>query len=102
MIHEALIVLFVIVFFQWELISGPDLLDLLNECGGCMPEDVAAFYFHQLAKGVVFMHDNGFCHRDLKPENCMVEKTTQLLKVGKEVLLCLHSITDGALLDEGP
>ncbi len=32
---------------QWELISGPDLLDLLNECGGCMPEDMAAFYFTQ-------------------------------------------------------
>ncbi|CAD7698637.1 unnamed protein product [Ostreobium quekettii] len=65
----------------WELISGPDLLDLLNEHGGRMPEDLMAFYFYQLVKGVVFMHDNGFCHRDLKPENCMVEKETQLLKI---------------------
>ncbi|CAD7705061.1 unnamed protein product [Ostreobium quekettii] len=66
---------------QWELISGPDLLDLLNEHGGRMPEEVTAFYFYQLVKGVVFMHENGFCHRDLKPENCMVEKHTQLLKI---------------------
>lgn len=38
---------------QWELISGPDLLDLLNECGGCMPEDMAAFYFTQAVGTVV-------------------------------------------------
>ncbi|GMH43538.1 hypothetical protein BSKO_11460 [Bryopsis sp. KO-2023] len=65
----------------WELIQGPDLLDLLNECGGRMPEDMTAFYFHQLLRGVVFMHANGFCHRDLKPENCMVSKETEHLKL---------------------
>lgn len=65
----------------WELISGPDLLDLLNECGGRMPEEVAGYYFWQLLKGVVFMHDNGFCHRDLKPENCMIDKASKMLKI---------------------
>ncbi|PNG99486.1 putative serine/threonine-protein kinase, partial [Tetrabaena socialis] len=64
----------------WELISGPDLLDLLNECGGRMPEDMAAFYFTQALRGLVFMHANGFCHRDIKPENCMVRRADHQLK----------------------
>ncbi|PNW72489.1 hypothetical protein CHLRE_16g685389v5 [Chlamydomonas reinhardtii] len=65
----------------WELISGPDLLDLLNECGGRMPEDMAAFYFTQALRGLVFMHANGFCHRDIKPENCMVQRANMQLKL---------------------
>ncbi|GIL54081.1 hypothetical protein Vafri_9634 [Volvox africanus] len=65
----------------WELISGPDLLDLLNECGGRMPEDMAAFYFTQALRGLVFMHANGFCHRDIKPENCMVQRANHQLKL---------------------
>ena len=31
-----------------ELVRGPDLLDLLNECGGIMPEDMAAYYLRQV------------------------------------------------------
>lgn len=65
----------------WELIEGQDLLDLLNKIGGQMPEDMAAFYLHQVLRGVAFMHEKAFCHRDLKPENCMVEKSTQILKI---------------------
>lgn len=33
---------------KWELIQGSDMLDLLNECHGKMPEDMAAFYFLQV------------------------------------------------------
>eukprot|EP00210_Caulerpa_lentillifera_P006787 g6486.t1 len=65
----------------WELIEGQDLLNLLNEIGGQMSEDMAAFYFHQILRGVAFMHEQTFCHRDLKLENCMVEKKTQVLKI---------------------
>jgi hypothetical protein len=53
---------------QWELVDGPDLLDLLNEMGGCMSEEAAAFYWVQLLEAVLFMHAKGFCHRDIKPE----------------------------------
>jgi hypothetical protein len=48
---------------QWELISGGDLLELLNECNGCMTETAAAFYYTQLLRGVLHMHVNGYCHR---------------------------------------
>jgi hypothetical protein len=48
---------------QWELISGGDLLELLNECHGCMTETAAAFYYTQLLRGVLHMHVMGYCHR---------------------------------------
>lgn len=48
---------------KWELISGGDLLELLNECNGCMTEPAAAFYYSQLLRGVLHMHAVGYCHR---------------------------------------
>jgi serine/threonine protein kinase len=74
---------------QWELIAGPDLLELLNEAHGRMNEPAAAFYFVQLLRGVLHMHAMGYCHRDIKPENCMVERATQRLKVGVTVTFML-------------
>ncbi|KXZ55808.1 hypothetical protein GPECTOR_2g1358 [Gonium pectorale] len=65
----------------WELVRGCDLQVLLCRCGGRMPEDMAAFFFTQALRGLVFMHANGFCHRDIKPENCMVDLETQQLKL---------------------
>ena len=65
----------------WELVSGPDLLDLLNACNGRMTEKQAAHYFKQIHMGVTFLHDNGLCHRDLKPENCMVDAKNDVLKI---------------------
>ena len=47
----------------WELVSGPDLLDLLNACNGRMTEKQAAHYFKQIHMGVTFLHENGLCHR---------------------------------------
>jgi hypothetical protein len=37
---------------QWELIEGPDLLELLNESGRRMNEPMAAFFFVQLLRAV--------------------------------------------------
>lgn len=65
----------------WELISGPDLLDLLNERGGRLSEPDAAYYFSQLLRGVCFIHERGLCHRDLKPENVMIDRASQRVKI---------------------
>lgn len=75
-----------LLLLQWELIAGPDLLELLNEAHGRMNEPAAAFYFVQLLRGVLHMHAMGYCHRDIKPENCMVERASQRLKVGGAAL----------------
>ncbi|KAG1668728.1 hypothetical protein FOA52_014274 [Chlamydomonas sp. UWO 241] len=65
----------------WELVQGPDLLDLLNEAHGVMPERAACFYFRQLLCAVDALHECGFCHRDIKPENCMVSRSSHRLKL---------------------
>ncbi|KAL3140951.1 hypothetical protein ABBQ32_005475 [Trebouxia sp. C0010 RCD-2024] len=66
----------------WELVNGPDLLDLLNiSQSKKLPEATVAHYFQQLVNAVIFMHNNGFCHRDLKLENCVVDTSSQRIKV---------------------
>ncbi|GMH43606.1 hypothetical protein BSKO_11528 [Bryopsis sp. KO-2023] len=65
----------------WELVEGQELLSILNQHQNGLPEDMAAFYFHQILQGVLFMHKNGFAHGDLKPENCMVCDSTLQLKL---------------------
>lgn len=67
---------------QWEFIEGPDLLECLNRKGGPLAEGEAAFYFCQLLRGLLFMHQTGFAHRDLKPENCVLQESTKVVKVG--------------------
>ena len=56
-----------------ELVRGKDLLEMINERGGYLPDETARTYFTQLLAGVEFLHRKGFAHRDIKPENCMVE-----------------------------
>lgn len=65
----------------WELVEGPDLLDLLNEHGGRMQEPAAAHYFAQLVRGVQYLHQRELCHRDLKPENVLVERSSGQLRI---------------------
>lgn len=66
----------------WELVSGTDLLDMVNATAeGRLPEARARRYFGQLHAGVSFLHANGFCHRDLKPENVMVEARSDAVKL---------------------
>ncbi len=39
--------------------EGPDLLQLINLCGGRLPEPLAAFYFRQLLDALGAMHARG-------------------------------------------
>lgn len=79
---------------QWELVDGPDLLDLLNSASGKkLSEPMAAFYFQQLLDAVIFMHNNGYCHRDLKAENCVIDRATHCVKVSSTDS-CLHIVVE--------
>lgn len=64
-----------------ELVKGCDLLEVINRAGGRLPEHLAKHYFLQLMNGVTKLHESNLCHRDLKPENCMVDETSNTLKV---------------------
>eukprot|EP00775_Hariotina_reticulata_P009979 gene9980-10134_t len=68
------------VALKLELIQGPDLLECINRRGASLPEDEAAYYFCQLLRGLLFMHQTGFAHRDLKPENCVLQHRTGVVK----------------------
>jgi serine/threonine protein kinase len=87
-----LLLLLLPVLLQWEFIEGPDLLECLNRHGAALPEPEAAFYFAQLLRGLLFMHQTGFAHRDLKPENCVLEERTRVLKVRCGLRFCMISL----------
>jgi serine/threonine protein kinase len=69
----------------WELVDGPDLLDLLNEHRGRMREDLAARYLLDVMQAVQFLHDHNFCHRDLKPENAVLKRRSGRVKLIGEI-----------------
>jgi hypothetical protein len=54
---RLLLLLLLLPLSQWELIAGPDLLELLNEAQGRMSEAAAAFYFVQVSAQVSCSHD---------------------------------------------
>ncbi|WRT69745.1 uncharacterized protein IL334_006736 [Kwoniella shivajii] len=59
------------LYMVLELAVGGDLFDKIAPDIG-VPEDLAKFYFSQLASGMEFIHDRGIAHRDLKPENLLL------------------------------
>eukprot|EP00899_Mesostigma_viride_P025154 jgi/Mesvir1/5823/Mv25003-RA.1 len=57
-----------------EYCPGGDLLDVLKELGGQVPEDVLVpLVLAPLLKCLTHMHEKGIMHRDLKPENIFVD-----------------------------
>ncbi|ORY34690.1 kinase-like domain-containing protein [Naematelia encephala] len=59
------------LYMLLELAIGGDLFDKIAPDVG-VPEDLAKFYFSQLASGLEFIHSKGIAHRDLKPENLLL------------------------------
>ena len=50
-----------------------EFFDVIAETGK-FSEPVARFYFHQMIKGLYYMHNVvGVCHRDIKPENILMD-----------------------------
>ncbi|GFZ49680.1 Checkpoint kinase 1 [Saitozyma sp. JCM 24511] len=59
------------LYMLLELAVGGDLFDKIAPDVG-VPEDLAKFYFSQMASGISFIHEKGIAHRDLKPENLLL------------------------------
>ncbi|ORX37650.1 kinase-like domain-containing protein [Kockovaella imperatae] len=59
------------LYMVLELAIGGDLFDKIAPDVG-IPDDLANFYFAQMASGIEFIHQRGIAHRDLKPENLLL------------------------------
>ncbi|KAL0248310.1 hypothetical protein GEMRC1_003546 [Eukaryota sp. GEM-RC1] len=66
------------LFIVVELADG-ELFDLIAKTK-CLPEPQAANYFHQLIRGLRFLHAHNIAHRDLKPENILLSEG-KILKI---------------------
>ncbi|CAG2114044.1 unnamed protein product, partial [Medioppia subpectinata] len=77
-----------IVYNLYEMASGGDLMEAINENEFFTAVD-AAIAIKQILDGVHFMHERGILHRDLKPHNILVQgRDIQVYKVTDFGLCC--------------
>jgi serine/threonine protein kinase len=59
--------------FVMEFVPGDDLSKLVKTTGRLAVTN-AAYYIHQVARGLQHAHENGLVHRDIKPSNLILNK----------------------------
>ena len=78
-----------ILYIQMQLCTQSTIADFLSnpserkgvEKGAGVDIPLALRLFHQIAKAVQHVHEQGLIHRDLKPQNCFIDETGTV-KVG--------------------
>ncbi|MDB4981217.1 MAG: serine/threonine protein kinase, partial [Myxococcales bacterium] len=69
-----------------ELVEGPTLRQLLDQCGGRLLPEIAVVIGARLAGALGAAHARGIVHRDVKPDNVMIDLGLEK-KAGARVLL---------------
>lgn len=82
-------------FVIMELVSGPNLTQILKRYPNGMPMAEMRTWLRGLVNGVAYLHDHGIVHRDLKPGNLFFEDET--VKIGDYGLSKMISHGQGSL-----
>jgi serine/threonine protein kinase len=61
-----------------EFAPHGDLYDVVSFSKVHFDEKLSRTYFHQLVKGINYLHSNGVAHLDLKPDNILIGKKLSL------------------------
>ena len=57
-----------------EIIEGPTLRELMDDCGGRILPEVVALLAARVAGALGAAHKHGIVHRDVKPDNVMIDR----------------------------
>lgn len=70
-----------VLFMTLPLMTGGTLKQLI-ETNQRLSENESRYYFHQLMKGLNFLHGKGYTHRDIKSDNLLLtEGKPKILKI---------------------
>ncbi|KAH9939294.1 CAMK/CAMKL/CHK1 protein kinase [Epithele typhae] len=79
-------------YLLMEIAAGGDLFDKIAPDVG-LKENIAHWYFTQMMKGLIYLHEQGVCHRDLKPENLLLD-AAGTLKISDFGLSAVYKIKE--------
>jgi len=57
-----------------EYVDGTDLLRVIKESGGALPEEQVVRWMSQVCEGMMVASEHGIIHRDLKPANILIDR----------------------------
>ena len=83
-------------YFSMEAVDGDTLYDVIERRGYISNEEALSVTL-QVARGLGYLHEQGYLHRDIKPGNIMVEEGGRAVMID---LGLIRSLTDEAATDD--
>lgn len=67
-------------YFAMQLIEGPDLFSVIKKTPN-LPFSLVVEFGKQIARGLLYAHNNGVIHRDIKPHNILTDPNRGICKI---------------------